>query len=139
MIGIVLTCAALVMSDGDSGRCLTDDGVRHRVRLAGIDAGEVAPFTRCRQSPNVWACSPAARSTADAAKARARQLAGNGARCTITDTDRYRRNVAVCTVRGRDLGGTLVREGFAISETNYGDPYRREERQAREAARGIWH
>ena len=138
MTTIVLICATLLMSDGDSGRCVTDDGARHRVRLAGIDAGEVAPFTRCRQRPDVWACSPAARTTAGRAKARAVQLAASGARCTITDTDRYRRNVAVCTVNGRDLGSILVREGLAISETNYGDPYRREERQAQEQGRGIW-
>lgn len=135
---VILICATLLMSDGDSGRCVTTEGERHRVRLAGIDAGEVAPYTRCRQSPGVWACSPAARTTADRAKARAVQLAANGARCTITDTDRYRRNVARCTVNGRDLGGILVREGLAISETNFGDPYRREERQAREQGRGIW-
>lgn len=138
MSALVLLCVTLAMSDGDSGRCMTADGERHRVRLAGIDAGEVAPHTRCRQSPNVWACSPAARTTADRAKARAVQLTASGARCTITDTDRYRRNVARCTVNGRDLGAILVREGLAISETNYGDPYRREERQAREQGRGIW-
>lgn len=138
MIPLVLICATLLMSDGDSGRCVTADGERHRVRLAGVDAGEVAPYTRCRQSPSVWACSSEARATADAAKVRARQLAANGARCTITDTDRYRRNVARCTVNGRDLGAILVREGLAISETNYGDPYRREERQAREQGGGIW-
>ncbi|MNS81578.1 hypothetical protein D3C72_1152920 [compost metagenome] len=138
MSALVLICATLLMSDGDSGRCVADDGARHRVRLAGIDAGEVAPFTRCRQRPDVWACSPGARNAAGRAKARAVQLAANGARCTITDTDRYRRNIAVCTVNGRDLGATLVREGLAISETNYGDPYRREERQAREKGRGIW-
>lgn len=138
MSAIVLICATLLMSDGDSGRCVTDDGTRHRVRLAGIDAGEVAPFTRCRQRPDVWACSPAARTTADRAKVRAAQLAASGTRCTITDTDRYRRNVARCTVNGRDLGAILVREGLAISETNYGDPYAREQRQAREQGRGIW-
>lgn len=138
MSTIVLICATLLMSDGDSGRCVTADGTRHRVRLAGIDAGELAPFTRCRQRPDVWACSPAARTTADRAKTRARKLAASGARCNITATDRYRRNVAVCTVNGRDLGATLVREGLAISETNYGDPYRHEERQAREQGRGIW-
>lgn len=138
MSPIVLICATLLMSDGDSGRCVTDDGERHRVRLSGIDAGEVAPFTRCRQRPNVWACTAPARSTAIAAQTRARQLTTNGARCTVTDTDRYQRNVAVCTVSGRDLGATLVREGLAISETNYGDPYRREERLARASGRGIW-
>lgn len=138
MSAVVLICASLFLSDGDSGRCVTADGERHRVRLAGIDAGEVAPFTRCRQRPDVWACSPLARSTASAATARARQLASAGARCTITDTDRYRRTVAVCTVRGRDLGAQLVREGLAISETSFGDPYRREENAARRERRGVW-
>lgn len=138
MISTVLICVTLAMSDGDSGRCVTSDGERHRVRLAGIDAGEVAPFTRCRQRPNVWACSPVARASADRATQRARRLAANGARCTVTSTDRYRRNVAVCTVNGRDLGRTLVREGLAISETNFGDPYRREEDQARRERRGVW-
>jgi hypothetical protein len=138
MTPLVLICVTLAMSDGDSGRCLTADGARHRVRLAGIDAGEVAPFTRCRQRPEVWACSPAARSTADAARRRARQLAANGARCTVQNRDRYQRIVATCTVNGRDLGSILVREGLAISETNYGDPYRREENEARERGRGMW-
>jgi endonuclease YncB( thermonuclease family) len=138
MTPALLICITLAMSDGDSGRCLTADGERHRIRLAGIDAGEVAPFTRCRQRPSVWACSPVARSMAGAAAARARQLASAGARCTITDTDRYQRNVAICTVDGRDLGGMLVREGLAISETNYGDPYRSEEDAARRERKGIW-
>lgn len=138
MFAAVLICASLVMSDGDSGRCRTADGESHRVRLQGIDAGEVRPFTRCRQSPNVWACSPTARRFGDAAKVRGRQLAASGARCTVVDTDGYRRNVAVCTVNGRDLGATLVREGLAISETNFGDPYRREETEARRSRRGLW-
>jgi endonuclease YncB( thermonuclease family) len=138
MSAIALICLTLAMSDGDSGRCLTEDGERHRIRLAGADAGEVAPFTRCRQRPNVWACSPVARTTGSEAARRARQMAGGGARCTVTDTDRYGRNVAVCTVNGQDLGGQLVREGLAISETNYGDPYRREEDAARRERKGIW-
>ena len=138
MSALVLICATLAMSDGDSGRCITEDGERHRVRLAGIDAGEVAPFTRCRQRPNVWACSPDAKANGPAATARARQLAANGARCTVQSRDRYQRMVATCTINGRDLGATLVREGLAISETNYGDPYRQQEDEARERGRGMW-
>ena len=137
MISTVLICAVLVLSDGDSGRCVTEDGVRHRIRLAGIDAGEVAPYTRCRNQPTIWACTTG-RATANAARDRARQLAIYGARCTITDTDRYQRNVAVCTVSGRDLGATLVSEGLAISETNYGDPYRQQEDEARRNKKGVW-
>lgn len=138
MSALVLICTALLMSDGDSGRCVTADGERHRVRLAGIDAGEVAPYTRCRQRPDVWACSAPARSTAIHASDRARELAANGARCTVQNRDRYQRIVATCTVNGRDLGAILVSEGLAISETNYGDPYRAQENAARERGRGMW-
>jgi endonuclease YncB( thermonuclease family) len=46
--------------------------------------------------------------------------------------------VATCTVNGRDLGSILVSEGLAISETNYGDPYRQQENEARERGRGMW-
>lgn len=59
-------------------------------------------------------------------------------RVIVQSRDRYRRIVTTCTVNGRDLGAILVREGLAISETNYGDPYRREENQARERGRGMW-
>lgn len=138
MSATVLMCLSLIMSDGDSGRCRTADGANHRIRLQGIDAGEVAPFTRCRQQPTIWACTPAAREWGDDARARARQLASSGARCTVVDRDRYRRVVAVCTVNGRDLGRALVREGLAISETNFRDPYRSEESNARRARRGMW-
>lgn len=138
MTPIVLICATLAMSDGDSGRCVTADGERHRIRLAGIDAGEVAPFTRCRQRPDVWACSPVVRASADSAAARARQLAANGARCTVQSRDRYQRIVATCTVNGRDLGAILVSEGLAISETNYGDLYRQQENESRERGKGVW-
>lgn len=138
MTPIVLICATLAMSDGDSGRCHTADGERHRVRLAGIDAGEVEPFTRCRQRPNVWACSAQARATAARATERARHLAANGARCTVRNRDRYQRIVATCAVNGRDLGSILVREGLAINDPDYSPSYDREERRAREGGRGVW-
>lgn len=138
MSATVLICLSLIMSDGDSGRCHTADGRNIPVRLQGVDSGEVAPFTRCQQRPNVWACSPVARSTGGQARTRARQLASAGARCTDTGQRSWDRWVVVCTVNGRDLGGTLVREGLAISETNFGDRYRSEERQARAERRGMW-
>lgn len=138
MSPMLLICATLAMSDGDSGRCTTAEGERHRVRLQGIDAVEVSPFTRCRQQPAIWACTASLRPIGVRARDRARQLAANGARCTIVDTDRYRRNVARCTVNGRDLGATMVREGLAISEIDFGDPYRREENAARRERLGVW-
>lgn len=134
----LLMCVSILWSDGDSGRCRTADGVVHRIRLSGIDAGEVRPFTRCRQSPSVWACSPVARATADQAQVRARSLTAAGAQCSVVDRDRYRRAVVVCFANRRDVGRQLVREGLAISETNYGDPYRAEQMAAQSERLGIW-
>jgi endonuclease YncB( thermonuclease family) len=51
MIAAVLICAILIMSDGDSGRCSTADGGSHRVRLQGIDAVEVRPFSAPSSRP----------------------------------------------------------------------------------------
>lgn len=138
MTPLILICATLVFHDGDSGSCRAEDGTRHAVRLAGMDAGEIAPFTRCRNSPRIWACTQQGRSLGLQAGVRARQLGFFGARCTVSSTDRYRRNVVVCTVAGEDIGATLVREGLARSVKAYGDPYRDEEREARRAKRGIW-
>lgn len=133
MIQAVMICAVLAFSDGDTARC---DGVT--VRLAGIDAGEMAPFTRCREGPHVWACSPVARAHAAEARSRARQLASAGARCTDTGQRSWRRVVAHCTVNGRDIGATLVREGLAIADPDYGDDYRLLETYARIRRRGVW-
>lgn len=134
----LLICTVLVFSDGDSGRCQTPEGERHRIRLSGIDAPETGQRTRCRQQPGIWACTtPPA--WGDRATARARQLASNGARCEVSDRDRYGRIVAACRVNGVDIGSVLVREGLAISDPHYGtEAYRRDEAQARRERRGVW-
>lgn len=138
MTPLILICAVLAFSDGDSGWCHREDGSRVKVRLGGMDAGEIAPYTRCRRQPRIWACSLVAKQFAPIAADRARGLGAFGAHCTQTGTDQYRRPVVTCTVAGEDIGATLVREGLAISETNYGDPYRQQENEARERGRGVW-
>lgn len=129
----ILICATLSMSDGDSGRC----GDK-RIRLHGIDAAEVSPFTRCRAQPTIWACRPENRQYGPIAARRARELANGGTRCHVIDTDRYQRIVATCRVNGRDLGETLVREGLAIADPTYGRQYRAAEARARREGRGVW-
>ncbi|WP_422388353.1 thermonuclease family protein [Brevundimonas olei] len=138
MSAIVLICATLALGDGDSGWCHRKGAESVEIRLAGADAGEVAPYRRCQRQPRIWACSPIAREFGPIAGRRARQLGASGGRCTITGRDQYRREVVICTVNGRDLGGQLVREGLAISATNYGDRYAAEQRAAQQEKRGVW-
>lgn len=134
----LLICLTLALSDGDSGRCHTPDGQRHRVRLHGIDAAEVAPFTRCRRQPDIWACRPENRAWGPVATERARELAAKGAECRVIERDRYQRIVVRCDVGGRDLGSVLVREGLAVADARYGADYRDDEALARRERRGVW-
>lgn len=138
MIEAILICTVLALSDGDSGRCTTPDGERHRIRLSGIDAPEVSPFTRCRRQPAIWACttSPV---WGDRATARARQLVDDrNTPCIVVNEDRWRRIVVKCTVEGDDLGRILVSEGLAIADPTYGAEYQQDEAEARRRRVGVW-
>lgn len=134
-----LICATVILSDGDSGHCVQPSGERVRFRLDGIDAGEVSPFTRCRDRGEVWACSAPARRFGPVATRRARDLTANGARCTRAGGSTWGRIVVRCSVQGRDLGTILIREGLAINDPTYGNPqYREAEVRARRERRGVW-
>ena len=57
--------------------------------------------------------------------------------------DRYGRLLAYVTLPdGTDLGAEIIRRGFGHAYTKYpcerADEYRRLEREAREAGRGLW-
>lgn len=138
MSGLVLLCAAILLGDGDSGSCRDRNGLRTPIRLAGIDAGEVAPYSRCRNRPGIWACSAVGRATAPLATRRARALAAGGGRCEVVDRDRYGRQVAICTASGLDIGRVLVREGLAINDTSYRNLYAAEQRAAIRDRVGAW-
>lgn len=121
--------ADIVSVDGDSLRA--GDGAKYRI--FGIDAPELKQSCK-KANGDDWLCGRAA-------KVKLTKLikAGN-VTCTIKDTDRYGRNVALCSADGvPDIGETLVREGYAIDlggKTGYA--YANAEREAREAKRGIW-
>lgn len=139
MSALVLICAAVIWSDGDSGRCVQANGERTAFRLDGVDTPEVAPFTRCRKRPEIWACSAVARPFGPVAEARAKELTRAGARCTPSGGSTWGRLVMRCTVQGRDLGTILIREGLAINDPTYGNPqYAAAEQRARRERRGVW-
>lgn len=109
-------------SDGDSFRLGED-----RVRLLGLDAPELAQ-TCAGADGAQWACGRAARDRM------AGLLASGTVDCVPEDKDQYDRLLARCTVRGKDLGATLVAEGLAVSSGDYW----REEQAARTTELGIW-
>ena len=111
--------------DGD-----TIDVGETRVRLHGIDAPERdQPCTT--QSGQRWGCGDwATRQVRD-------RFEGAQALCAPVDTDRYGRTVASCTVAGRDMGRTLVQEGWALAYRRYSMAYDLDEKAAFVAKRGL--
>jgi endonuclease YncB( thermonuclease family) len=107
--------------DGDT---LVMDG--RRIRLRGMDAPELAQT--CRRDALVWRCGEEARAALRAL------IANRTLVCAAKGRDRYERVLAICSVDGVDVGAELVRRGLAVAFGTYLD----EERQAREARRGVW-
>lgn len=102
-----------------------------KIRLNGIDAPEtdqVCLDARGRR----WTCGVAARVALV-------QHAGTAAwSCRATDTDRYGRTVASCTVAGEDVNRWMVRAGWALAFVRYSRAYEGDEDAAREARAGLW-
>ena len=142
MLKLIAAAAALILSaagalsavaqtgparvvDGD-----TIDVAGTRVRLWGIDAPESRQS--CVAAEIVYACGQRATEHLLA-------LVANGeVRCEPRTRDRYGRTVALCRVDGRDLGAAMVRDGWALAFVRYSGDYVAQEREAKEAKRGLW-
>lgn len=107
--------------DGDSLRV---DGVE--IRLHGIDAPELRQI--CRRGGEPWLCGM------DAERALRTAVGTRTVTCRGRDQDRYGRLVATCEADGTDISAHMVRQGHAIAD----GAYRSEEREARDARRGLW-
>jgi endonuclease YncB( thermonuclease family) len=96
------TCANPRVVDGDTLRCGPI-----RVRLAHIDAPELPGH-----------CNPGRQCTPGdpfGSMANLQRLVGSSPlKCRSIDRDRYGREVAFCSARGRDLSCAQVKAGFAI-------------------------
>ncbi|MDR1828153.1 MAG: thermonuclease family protein [Methylobacteriaceae bacterium] len=111
------------VSDGD-----TLNYGHYRVRLYGIDAPELDQYCSSAEGEN-----PCGRTSRDALSGLAKN---KPLRCEVKATDKYGRPVAVCidTSTNTDIAAEMVRNGWAISA----GAYRKEQREARAASRGLW-
>lgn len=111
--------------DGD-----TIDVGKRRVRLHGIDAPERGqPCTTVEGES--WSCGDwVTRQVRD-------RFEGKRARCDQTDTDRYGRSVARCSVGKEDIGHVLVTQGWAFAYRKYSMDYDGVERAAISRDAGI--
>src|SRR4051794_20173629 len=87
-----------------------------KIRLLGIDAPEGAQPCKGKTGKS-YQCG-------DAATARVRQLtAGRAVTCKGDQHDQYGRLLAVCSVQGKEINSTLVREGLAWAFVKYGKAF----------------
>lgn len=110
--------------DGDTIRLLRDTGQIVQVELYGVDAPELGqPFGR------------------EAAQAVRRVVFRSRVRAAAESRDEDGRPLVVVYVDDRILNEVLLRKGLAWWERRHAaheDHYRRLERQARSAKRGLW-
>lgn len=111
------------------GRAIDGDSLRigtRELRLAGIDAPEL--HQTCERDGAGYPCGREAR------RVFSDMLARGAVTCTVRESDRYGRGLAICKQGEIEVNAVLVRQGQAVA---YGR-YDADERQARAARRGIW-
>ncbi len=122
--GQTFTGRVVEVTDGDTFGVRRSLGGEVTIRLHGIDAPE----------------SSQSYGTA-ATRAARRYVGGKDVRVTVEEIGRYGRAVARIEAEGGDLGAMLIGDGLAWHYREYAPnetEYRRLQRQARNARRGLW-
>jgi endonuclease YncB( thermonuclease family) len=103
-----------------------------RVRLWGVDAPEGRQVCKDAKGQG-YACGDIARDQLLGL------IGGRIVRCEIRDRDPYGRAVSRCQAGPTDLGGAMVRAGWAIDYAQFSrGAYASTEAEARRARRGLW-
>ena len=102
-----------------------------RIRLEGIDAPESGQ--RCYSAAHkLYRCG------ANAANALDAWIGAAAVTCRIDGTDRYKRLIGTCEVRGADMQAWMVENGHAIAYRQYSTQYVAAEHRASAAKAGVW-
>ena len=113
--------------DGDTLRL---SGIRERIRLFGIDAPE--HNQSCERNGAAWDCG------SWSSRLLASLIDGRTVRCTVQDTDRFGRLVAICFEGETELNAAMVRAGAAVAFRRFSARYVADEEAARAAGIGLW-
>jgi endonuclease YncB( thermonuclease family) len=105
---------------------------KQRVILWGVDAPERTQ--KCKVGSLEWACYEAAR------RGLGEIIASGEASCTLIDEkpDQFNRRHGVCISAGKDVGGELVRLGYARAYVEQVPDYLPQEEEAKGAKAGIF-
>lgn len=135
-VSLICLVACADRDPGVVGRASVIDGDTleiqdQRIRLWGVDAPETRQL--CTGAGGAYRCGQVAANRLD------EWIAGRPVTCVEDSRDRYRRIVARCEVGGDDVGGWLVRQGYAVRYPEYaGVAYMLEELAARRDRLGVW-
>ncbi|WP_259060962.1 thermonuclease family protein [Salinibacter ruber] len=122
--GQTFTGRVVEVTDGDTFGVRRSAGGEVTIRLHGIDAPETS--------------QPGGRAATQAAR---QYIGGQNVRVQVEDIGRYGRAVAHIEAEGGGLGAMLIGDGLAWHYREYAPnetEYRRLQRQARNANRGLW-
>lgn len=112
--------------DGD-----TVDIHGQRFRLFGIDAPESKQTCKNAQRKPYRCGQVAANALSDL-------IGSQTLSCEKRDVDRYKRVVAICSVKGQDVAKYLVAKGLAVAYVRYSSMYVLTEAAARSEHLGLW-
>ena len=119
---------------GQAVRVIDGDGIELdgvSIRLWGVDA--VEKRQSCTRNGASYPCGQ------DARTALQQLVEGKTIICDDRGKDRYRRTVARCVAGGVDLGGEMVRLGWALDFKRYSKGhYAALQAEAKAARRGLW-
>lgn len=101
-----------------------------RIRLTGYDTPEDGQL--CHRDGRPWRCGQTAALALDSLIGRAT------VHCEVSGTDKYRRTLASCSVRGADIGDWMVREGHGVRFMDRQGRYIEAENSAKRSGRGMW-
>lgn len=109
--------------DGDTVHLRSANGDQVKVRLVCIDAPERSqPYGRA------------------STKNLSRLIGGQSVQLEDRGTDRYGRTLGLIWANGYDMNWQMIKDGYAWDYKRYtcGSSYRKAEKQARQAKKGLW-
>ena len=111
----------------------TQNGVKERVRLLGIDAPETKQT--CLDKAGIqYACGIEAKQSLE------KIIGRDAVKCLAAKRDQYSRILGVCfdEKTGQELNKELVVEGEAVAYQQYSKAYVTQEEGAKKLGRGVW-
>ena len=103
---------------------------KNKIRLHGIDAPEINQT--CSINDQIWNCG------IKSSLALENLILKKEVRCEVIDIDRYKRFIAECFVKEKNINRYMVKNGWAIAYRYYSLDFIDDEESAKKKKVGIW-